>query len=145
VTVQLNEEAIDRMFADRHGPIGKIMERKAYNVETAIKSLLLIPGSGRYYGPGVLTFRRHGKIYSNYSTGGRASGHVASAPGEPPASDTGALLGSISHKIDVERTVFARIGSDKKYALYLEHGAPGGNLLPRPFIVPGLHIGLRQA
>jgi hypothetical protein len=144
VSVQLNDDAIERMFADPKGPIGQIMEHKAYAVEAAIKALLLIPGTGRLYDAGVLTFTRDGKVYSNYSTGGRAAPHRASAPGEPPASDTGALLNSINHTIGVEATVYVRIGSDKKYAIWLEHGAPGARIEPRPFIVPGLHIGLGQ-
>lgn len=141
MTVELNDEAIDQFFRDREGPIGKIMEHKAQNVENAAKELLLIPGSGGYYGPGVLTFRRDGKIYSNYSTGGRASGHFASAPGEPPASDTGRLLSSIHHKILVENTVFARIGSDVQYAIYLELGTR--HMAPRPFLRPALDIGVK--
>lgn len=140
MSVELNDANIEEFFRDRNGPIGRIMEQKAYAVENAAKALLLIPGSGRYYGPGVLTFRRNGKIYSNYSTGGRGSGHVASAPGEPPASDTGALLNSLYHSILVEETVFARVGSDKQYAIWLELGTR--YMAPRPFLRPALDIGV---
>lgn len=140
MSVQLNDEAIEKLFRDKEGPIGKIMERAGYAVESAAKSLLLIPGSGGMYG-GVLTFRRGDKIFSNYSTGGSAP-HRASAPGEPPSSDTGALLNSISHKVDVEQTVFVRIGSDKKYAIWLELGTR--YMAPRPFLRPALDIGLAQ-
>lgn len=141
MTVELNEEAIAQFFRDPEGAIGKIMEHKGLAVEDAAKALLLIPGSGGYYGPGILTFRRDGKIYSNYSTGGRAAGHFASAPGEPPASDTGRLLNSIEHKILVENTVFARVGSSVEYAIYLELGTR--HMLPRPFLRPALDIGVK--
>jgi HK97 gp10 family phage protein len=139
MSVELNDEAIAAFFADREGPVAKIVEHKAMNVANAAKALLLIPGSGREYS-GVLTFMRDGKIYSNYSTGGHASPHRASAPGEPPSSDTGALLNSISYKIDVDKTVFARVGSDKEYAIYLELGTR--YMLPRPFLRPALDIGM---
>lgn len=132
--------AIEAMFRDPEGPIGKIMEREAYKVEAAMKELLLIPGSGRIYMPGVLTFRRGGKIYSNWSTGGRAIAHQASAPGEPPASDHGFLLGSIRHIMKVGNTVYASIGSDLKYSLFLELGTR--YMAPRPFMRPALDIGL---
>lgn len=141
MSVELDDEAIAKFFRDKEGPIAKIMERAGYYVESAIKTLLLIPGSGREYS-GILTFRRGGKIYSNYSTGGHSVPHRASAPGEPPASDTGALLNSISHKLDVEETVFVRVGSDKKYAIWLELGTRF--MAARPFIRPGLDIGLAQ-
>lgn len=142
MTVQLDEEGIAALFADRDGPVGHIMEHKAFNVEAAMKELLLLPGSGRTYMPGVLTFRRGGKIYSNFSTGGRAAPHTASAPGEPPASDTGFLMSSIRHVIAVDETVYASIGSDLEYALYLELGTR--YMEPRPFMRPALDIGLAQ-
>ncbi len=145
--VELNHEAIAQMFADPSGPVGQIMEQKALEVETVAKSLLLIPGAGREYLPGVLSFVHGGKFYSNWSTGGRAAAHVASAPGEPPSSDTGSLLASITHEIRVENgVVTAYIGSSKEYAIWLEkgtwwHDAAGGqHIAPRPFLVPALHI-----
>lgn len=142
MSVELNDENISDFFRDKEGPIGKIMERAGYYVEAAIKTLLLIPGAGGWYGPGVLTFKRGGKVYSNYSTGGRAVGHRASAPGQPPSSDTGMLLNSISHQLGVEETVFVRVGSNKKYAIWLELGTRF--MHARPFIRPGLDIGLAQ-
>lgn len=135
---ELNDDGILALFRDRQGPVGVIIEQKAYAVEAAAKALLLIPGSGRMY-DGILTFRRNGKVYSNFSTGG-SHGHRASAPGEPPASETGALLASISHKVDVADTVFATIGSDKEYSIYLELGTRF--MEPRPFLRPALDIGI---
>lgn len=132
--------AIQAFFRDPTGPVAHIIEQKAYNVETAMKELLLIPGSGGVYYPGVLTFRRGGKIYSNFSTGGRTTEHQASAPGEPPASDYGFLLGSIRHVMKVGDTVYAQIGSDLDYALWLELGTRF--MAPRPFMRPALDIGL---
>jgi len=69
---------------------------------------------------------KHGRAYQ------RADGvHHASAPGEPPASDSGELMDSIK----VER--FGAVGyvtANTEYADYLEHGTH--NMLPRPFMGP---------
>lgn len=72
--------------------------------------------------------------------------HRASAPGEPPATDTGNLVRSISHKFERDR-LKATIGvhdlTNVKYARALEFGfqekdsrGRQGNLLPRPYIFP---------
>lgn len=59
--------------------------------------------------------------------------HVASSPGEPPASDTGRLAGSISTKrMDGDMTV--TIGTNIEYAKGLEFGT--FRVLPRPFMFP---------
>jgi hypothetical protein len=147
MTVELHYDAIEALFADPAGPVGRIIEKKTLEVEAMAKALLLVPGSGRAYMPGVLAFVHGGKFYTNWSTGGRAAAHVASAPGEPPASDTGTLLASVTHAIGVEDgVVTGRVGTSKLYGKYLEEGtmwhdaAPGPHILPRPWLVPALRI-----
>lgn len=144
MSVQLNSQAIHDMFADPDGPVGQAMEKVAIQVEDVAKSLLMLPGTGGIYMPGVLSFVSGGKFYSNWSTGGRSDEHTASAPGEPPASDTGALLTSVGHEMHVGETVYALIGSSKEYAIYLEEGTHrrGGEvgIEARPWLVPALHI-----
>lgn len=144
MSVQINSQAIHEMFADLEGPVGQAMEKVAIQVEDVAKSLLMIPGTGGIYMPGILSFVSGGKFYSNHSTGGRSTEHQASAPGEPPASDTGSLLASVGHEMHVEETVYALIGSSKEYALFLEEGThrQGGEvgIEARPWIVPALHI-----
>lgn len=71
------------------------------------------PGTGRLYRRGGVS-------------------HRASAPGEPPATDTGVLANSI----DVEGLPnpvdpSARVGSGLAYARHLEFGVPG-RIEPRP-------------
>jgi hypothetical protein len=53
--------------------------------------------------------------------------HRASAPGEPPAPDTGDLVRHVMWRVrsDGERW-FAEVGNDLPYALYLEYGAARG-------------------
>lgn len=71
-----------------------------------------------------------GAIYQR----GRFSFHRASAPGEPPAVDSGNLLGSIQSEIDPQRLT-AEI-SLNLYGWYLETGA--GAIEARPWIMPSL-------
>lgn len=60
--------------------------------------------------------------------------HQASAPGEAPASDTGALARSINYKR--EGAMSASVGSDLAYAAMLEFGTK--NIEPRPAWIPAL-------
>jgi hypothetical protein len=137
-STQLNEGAIEALFHDPKGPVARIMEQKAYAVENAAKRLLLLPGNGRTYDT---TFYRDsaGRLRK-----GRARvPHTASAPGEPPASDTGRLLTSIHHEMsDGPEGIEGRVGSDVEYAVYLELGTR--DMLPRPFLRPALDIGLAE-
>ena len=60
--------------------------------------------------------------------------HQASAPGQPPATDTGALASSITAIIDGPHR--ARVGTALDYGFYLEHGT--ANIEPRPWLHPSL-------
>lgn len=72
------------------------------------KLMIASPASGR-------TYRR-----------GRAT-HRASAPGEPPAPDTGTLQRSVMFKVRKTSLGWvAEVGSRLRYALYLEFGAARG-------------------
>ena len=75
-----------------------------------------------------MTSAHSGEVYGD---------HQASAPGEMPAVDTSTLLGSL----DVEATqgeTRAVVYVDTEYAIYLENGAPGAGIEPRPFLAPAL-------
>lgn len=63
--------------------------------------------------------------------------HVASAPGDPPAVDTGNLRGSISWEWVGKN---ARVGTPVDYAPGLELGTlgHGGHIAPRPFMRPSV-------
>lgn len=66
---------------------------------------------------------KHGRQYGK---------HVASAPGEAPATDTGLLVNSISYEMvsDTE----ARVGAAAEYAVILEFGS--SHMAARPFMGP---------
>lgn len=72
-----------------------------------------------------------GKTYRKYSPNRT---HRASAPGEPPASDTGRLANSIVFKSDGRLSV--SVGSDLAYAAYLEFGT--SRMAPRPAWTPAV-------
>jgi len=77
---------------------------------------------------------RTGRVYLKGKTGRK---HVASAPGEPPASDTGQLARHIKHKIldgGTEATVGIHDHNRVKYALDLEFGTM--RTAARPFFFP---------
>lgn len=59
--------------------------------------------------------------------------HTASAPGQPPMSDSGNLANSIQY--DLQGTT-AFVGSNVQYAVYLEFGTR--KMEARPFLFPSL-------
>lgn len=61
--------------------------------------------------------------------------HRASAPGEPPASDTGRLVNSITTKYD-QKTIAGRVEANTRYAEFLEYGTM--KMAERPFMRPAL-------
>lgn len=72
----------------------------------------------------VLSGSRSGRMYG---------GHQASAPGEPPASWSGAFRLSWQPKTFPGGTTFlSRIETGVFYADWLENGTPGGQMAPRP-------------
>lgn len=74
----------------------------------------------------ILSGAKSGKQY--FKNGAR---HTASAPGQPPANQTGDLVKSI--KVSKERNK-SIISINKNYAVYLEFGT--SKMRPRPFIIP---------
>ena len=75
----------------------ELVRQTALDVEAAIKADMASPKHGREYG-----------------------GHIASAPGEAPAIDTGLLAGSIQATMD--GAYAAEVGSPQEIAPLLEQG-----------------------
>jgi hypothetical protein len=75
-----------------------------------------------------------GKIY-RHGKHGQIS-HQASAPGEAPASDIGAL--SDNAKIMQEKLAMWDVLFYQEYAAVLEFGNAAGTLLPRPYLRPAI-------
>jgi HK97 gp10 family phage protein len=87
--------------------VGRIVEEAALEIETTAKVGMAEQKSGRIYGD-----------------------HQASAPGEYPAMDTGALANSL--ETDPENQTTYVVHTSMEYAPYLEFGT--ANMEPRPFL-----------
>lgn len=101
--------------------IRKAAHRGALKSALALVGVIVVklsqPGSGRTY------FRGKGRF------------HRASAPGEPPAADTGQLRGSIGHDDrSTPRKISIRVGTNLKKAVKLEFGDK--RVAARPFMRP---------
>lgn len=127
-----DEAGFLELTRDPDGPIGRDLERRAVEVETAAKRLLSLPGTGRVYTTGFFT-DAEGRVRPV----GRRVPHQASAPGEPPAVDTGLLRASVRHELATEGDELAAyVGSDLKISTWLETGTR--KMAPRPFLQPAL-------
>lgn len=91
-----------------------LVRKTAFGIEGAIKA--------------SMAEAKHGRTYKVSKTG-RA--HQASAPGEAPAIDTGALVNSIQTTAEGLNAV---IGTNMEYAVHLEFGTVA--MEPRPFFGP---------
>lgn len=118
----------EKVFTEATDENVKAMSKAAIYLTNDVKNNFILQGSYREYG----------------------KGHYSSAPGEPPAIDTGTLRASIIH--DVSRSskevtgrvgvdedyvaAHAGAGTDVRYGLYLELGT--ANMAARPFLRPAL-------
>lgn len=94
-------------------------------VTNRVRLKLSTPGTGR-------TYRRPG------ASGPSAVIHVASAPGKPPAVDTGRLRASYTWRTGVDaRGAFVEIGTNVLYAPFLEFGTR--RMAARPHLRPAVN------
>ena len=113
---KLLDAALKKMPDEVQREVSKVVMRTAADLEADVKIRIQQgPATGRVYTRGNVT-------------------HQASARGEAPASDTGALLGSIYHE-RVSR-LFAVAGSRMVYAAALELGSR--KIEKRPAWVPAI-------
>ena len=82
-----------------------------------------------------------GRTYEKYEP---RRTHTASAPNQPPASDTGFLASNITMDVDVKAngTVVGQIISSAPYSKHLEFGTV--NMTERPFMQPALQKNKRK-
>ncbi len=105
-----------------------IKKKREQLIQALTESAVVVQSEARQ---SILKGPKTGRIYLRR----RRIKHRASAPGEPPASDTGTLVRSIV--IDVDKSKFtASVGSNVKYAPFLEQGT--SRMAARPFLVRAL-------
>ena len=82
-----------------------------------------------------------GRLYQKYEP--RRS-HRASAPNQPPASDTGFLVSQITMNVDkkADGSVIGQVISAAPYSAHLEFGTT--NMTERPFMQPALEKNRRK-
>lgn len=102
---------------------------KAQEIRTEIIQTLGTPGQGRTYTHYMAMVNGHLVPVRK-----RDKPHTASAPADAPAVDTGHLRNSIGVQKIGEGAY--RVGTDVKYALYLEFGTR--RMAARPFMRPAL-------
>lgn len=130
VTIRLEgseelQKFLKGMSKDIAAEVGKAVVATALELRgDVVKSIQQGPASGRVY-----------KKYNPRRT------HQASAPGQPPMSDTGRLANSIT--FDKLGDLTATVGSNLVYAPWLEYGTAkmnfaGGVGGPRPFFRPAV-------
>lgn len=112
--ITFNGPALARLFTSPAGPVAKDLKRRGLQVQGEAVRSLKQTGGGRQYGR-----------------------HRASAPGQPPATDTGRLAASIREELRQDSIGLVEvIGTDVDYALPLELGTR--DIEPRPFLRPSL-------
>jgi len=110
----------DEWIKKKRDQLAQALTESALVVQAeARQSILKGPKTGRVY-------VRRGRIR-----------HRASAPGQPPASDTGTLARSIVIDVDKDKMT-ASVGSNVKYAPFLELGT--SRMAARPFLKRALEV-----
>lgn len=126
-----NQRALGRATANLAKVLGSIgvggkhgLADVGIEATNRVRKLLSIPGGGR-------TYRRPG------ARGPRAVIHRASAPGQPPAVDTGQLRSSYTWRLGSDvRGDYVEVGTNVKTAPWLEFGTR--RMRPRPHLRPSI-------
>lgn len=114
MTVRMNSSAIAERL--RKAATKALVQSTELVRTEAVRLILDTPKTGH-------TYRRRG------------TEHQASAPGEPPASDTGRLVNGIRTEYDFN-TMTGKVVSGEAYGAHLEYGTQ--TIEPRPFLRPAL-------
>ena len=114
--IKLDTKVLDRIAANLGKNADQIVHAMALEVEASAKNSMI---------------GESGKIYKR---GKRV--HQASAPGEPPAPDFGALKGSINTE-RIKQGLW-KVQDGVSYGIHLEFGAPRNKMAARPFMTPAV-------
>ena len=91
----------------------------------------------------VESIQRGAKSGETYELYNPRRTHTASAPGQPPATDTGFLVSNVSTQVKTQgKKVIGQIVSSAPYSVHLEFGTT--NMKARPFMQPALEKNKRK-
>lgn len=91
----------------------------------------------------VESIQRGAKSGETYELYNPRRTHTASAPGQPPATDTGFLVSNVSTQVKTQgKKVIGQIVSSAPYSVHLEFGTT--KMRPRPFMQPALQKNKRK-
>lgn len=114
--------------------IEKLEQELAYRIVDESRALMdSSTPAGRLYRRGSFT-RRHSRGLGQRASGPGTRIHRASAPGQPPAQDSGKLYRNISVRRTGKGNYRVRFGAE--YSGYLEFGT--GRMKARPFIIKAI-------
>ena len=142
LTLTIDTSGFGMLGAVVRKQLGRVARATAKAVAQQAKdSITDGPKTGRIYGAETeVSFRSRDKDVSFVAHRGRELGddkvHQASAPGEAPANDTGALASGIN--VEMEGDLTAAIIVPAEQGAALEFGRIDGTIAPRPFLGPAL-------
>jgi hypothetical protein len=129
--------AIAKTLRAGRAGINRDLDRVGVQLVSRLRVTLSTPGQGRVYDQRFFTNRR-GRVIAY----GKRVPHRASAPGDPPARDTGVLAASVSaHVTRRPDGAELSVGSSLDYAVYTEFGSRFSirrlaTVAPRPWMRP---------
>lgn len=109
VVFTVTSNRLPQLVQRMHGAVADAVHDTAREIETRVKTGMAAPHGGAVYGA-----------------------HMASAPGEMPAIDTGALVNSI--QVEAEGDLTQVVFTNQEYAAHLEYGTV--HMGARPFMRP---------
>jgi HK97 gp10 family phage protein len=109
---------LSRVHDEMRKEVTKLIAKTALAIEATAKKSMSQMGQGRWY-----TGRGKGR-----------GDHRASAPGDPPATDTGRLRASIRTDLSELTRLSATVGTEVAYGRFLEFGT--ANMAARPWLRP---------